>query len=55
MTDLVRVSVLVSREDYSRLETYCAQQGAKKSTLISKILREFLDQKNVPVQPSLGM
>ena len=39
-----RVSVLLSREEFERLDAYCAQFGHKKSTLIARLIRDFLNQ-----------
>lgn len=38
----VRVTVILDMEDHDRLEGYCESQGHKKSTLIARIIREYL-------------
>lgn len=44
------VSVLMSEEDFLRFEEYCAQSGHKKSTLICRLVREYLDREGSVAQ-----
>lgn len=44
----VKVSVLLSPQDAARLESYCTDSGHKKSTLIAKLVRDYLDAKAAP-------
>lgn len=37
-----KVSVLMDITEYEKLEEFCRVQGHKKSTLISKLVRDFL-------------
>lgn len=37
-----KISVLLENEEYDKFETYCRDRGHKKSTLISKVIRDFL-------------
>ena len=37
-----KVSVLLDAADYERLRDFCRDRGHKKSTLISKLVRDFL-------------
>jgi hypothetical protein len=37
------VSVLMSQDQFSRLDAYCEQRGHKKSTFITHLIRERLD------------
>jgi hypothetical protein len=37
-----KVSVLLNESDYEKFEFFCLQRGHKKSTLISKLIRDFL-------------
>jgi hypothetical protein len=46
------VSVLLTDEEFERLEAFCVEHGHKKSTLIAKLIREHLDA--VQVQRTLG-
>jgi metal-responsive CopG/Arc/MetJ family transcriptional regulator len=39
----VKVSVLLSPQDAARLDSYCTNSGHKKSTLIAKLVRDYLD------------
>jgi hypothetical protein len=44
---VVRVSVLLRQEDAARLAVYCEEKAHKKSTLIARLVREYLDKKGV--------
>lgn len=37
-----KVSVLLDVADYEKLKNFCHDEGHKKSTLISKLVRDFL-------------
>lgn len=37
-----KVSVLLDRVEYEKLKDFCRDHGHKQSTLISKLLRDFL-------------
>jgi len=39
----VRVNVLFEPEEFARLADYCEREGYKKSTLIARVVREYLD------------
>ena len=39
-----RVQVLLPEEEAERFEAYCKAKGFKKSTLIARLVREFLDR-----------
>jgi hypothetical protein len=43
MSGTVKISVLVSTEEFERFESFCREQGHKKSTLIAKLIRDHLD------------
>lgn len=45
-----KLSVLLSDEEAIRFESYCAKFGFKKSTLIARIVREFLDRECYEVE-----
>ncbi len=38
-----RVTVLLSKEELERLDEHCHQYGFKKSTLLARLLREYLE------------
>lgn len=50
---LQKVSVLLSGEDAHRFEAYCEEFGHKKSTLIARLVRDFLNRENYPAQQSI--
>ena len=43
MADLVRVQVLMPKAEADRFEFYCREKGYKKSPLIARLVREYLD------------
>ncbi len=56
-----KISVLLTPEESARFEAYCEQRGHKKSTLIARLIREYLNHEQFAVQtemfaakPSLG-
>jgi hypothetical protein len=38
-----KVTVLLSDEEFDRLDSFCRERGYKKSTLIARLIRQFLD------------
>lgn len=50
---LQKVSVLLPEEDANRFEAYCEEFGYKKSTLIARLVRDFLNRENYPAQQSI--
>lgn len=42
MADVQRLTVILTSADYARLDAYCREQGHKKSTLVAKLVREYL-------------
>ena len=53
MADLVRVQVLMPRPEADRFDTYCREKGYKKSPLIARLVREFLDRETFNPQQDL--
>ena len=47
-----KVSVLLEESDYDRFESYCKQQGFKKSTLTARLIRDHLEREAVARQPT---
>jgi hypothetical protein len=45
--NFVRVQVLLTPKESERFNAYCARNGFKKSTLIAKLVREYLDRESV--------
>ena len=39
----VKVTVILSEEEFGRFDAYCRERAYKKSTLISRLIRQFLD------------
>ena len=38
-----KISVLLSDQEYERLDAYCRDRGYKKSTLVARLIRQYLD------------
>lgn len=55
MSDVERITVLLSKEQSVRLNQYCESYGFKKSTLIARLVKDHLDmsfsqaKKNFPL------
>lgn len=41
------VSVLLTEEEFLRLEDFCTERGHKKSTLIARLIRRYLDAEEI--------
>ena len=48
------VSVLLTEEEFTRLEAFCEERGHKKSTLIARLIREHLDEEQFQMQGRLA-
>ena len=46
MSQLARVNVLFSEDEAEQFSTYCSRHGFKKSTLIARLVREYLDRED---------
>jgi hypothetical protein len=44
-----KVTVLLSNEEFERLDNYCRDRGFKKSTLIARLIRQYLDMEGYGV------
>ncbi len=53
MEDTVKVTVLLSGDQFARLDSYCKTRGYKKSSLIARLVREHMDQEGFQVQMAL--
>ncbi len=40
---LSKVTVLLSDDEFARLDAYCRERGYKKSTLLARLIRQYLD------------
>jgi predicted DNA-binding protein len=38
-----KISVLLADVEYERLDAYCRDRGYKKSTLVARLIRQYLD------------
>ena len=50
MSQQRKISVLLDPDDYDRFEDYCRKTGHKKSTLISKLVRDLMDAESFATQ-----
>ncbi len=48
-----KISVLLEPDEYDRFEGFCRDRGYKKSTLISKLIRDLLESENYASQRPL--
>jgi macrodomain Ter protein organizer (MatP/YcbG family) len=48
-----KISVLLQDDDAERFDAYCREQGFKKSTLISRLIREHMDKEKYAMQLTL--
>ena len=46
-----KISVLLSDHEYERLDAYCHDRGYKKSTLVARLIRQYLDMEGYGAQP----
>ncbi len=53
MADPVRVQVLMPRPEADRFGAYCREMGYKKSPLIARLVREYLDREAFHPQQGL--
>ena len=53
MTPTARVHVLIPDDEAKRFDAYCKVKGFKKSTLIVRLIREYLDRESFVVQQEL--
>lgn len=54
MDDRQKISVVLSSAELERFNSYCDQKGYKKSTLIRRLIRDFLDQEGYPAPAGHG-
>jgi hypothetical protein len=48
-----KVSVLLTDDEFRRLDEYCLDRGFKKSTLLTRLLLNHLDEERFHVQSGL--
>ena len=39
----VKVTVILAEEEFARFDAYCRERAYKKSTLVARLIRQFLD------------
>lgn len=45
-----KISVLLTEAELARFEHYCVERGYKKSTLIARLIRDYLDAEQARAQ-----
>lgn len=53
MSRAARVQVILPEEEAIRFDAYCREKGFKKSTLIARLVREYLAKEDFRHQPEL--
>ena len=53
MSRAARVQVILPEEEAERFDAYCREKGFKKSTLIARLVREYLQKEEFRHQPEL--
>jgi hypothetical protein len=48
-----KISVLLTEAEDARFGAYCDQKGYKKSTLIARLIRDYLDKEGYGIQDRL--
>ena len=46
---ITKVTVLLTDEEFSRFDAYCRERGYKKSTLLARLIRQYLDMEGFGV------
>lgn len=46
MTEPARIQVLLPKTEAERFDAYCRRKGFKKSTLIARLVREYLEKED---------
>ena len=47
----VKISVILDSKEFHRFDAYCQEKGFKKSTLIARLIRDYLDESEFDGQP----
>ena len=50
-----KITVLLDPDEFSRFDRFCRERGFKKSTLLVRLIREFLDQEGAVVEKTLPL
>lgn len=46
----VKVTVLLQPNEFNRFDTYCKEMGYKKSPLLARLIRDFLNNEGIDLQ-----
>jgi hypothetical protein len=49
-----KITVLLDEEEFARFDSYCRDRGFKKSTLIARLIRQFMDLEGYGMQGQRG-
>lgn len=49
------VNVILTAEEYGRFQKFCARRGHKKSTLVARLIRDYLDGQKFMMQSELPL
>ena len=50
-----KITVLLDQEEFARFDSYCRDRGFKKSTLIARLIRQFMDLEGYGMQGQRGL
>ena len=50
-----KVTVLLDPSEFERLDSYCERRGFKKSTLLARLVRDYLDNEGFHIQSQLHL
>ena len=48
-----KISVLLTDSEESRFDAYCDEKGYKKSTLVARLIRDYLNKEGYGIQDKL--
>ena len=54
-TNTTKVTVLLSAEEFARFDGYCRERGYKKSTLLARLIRQYLDLEGYGLPPESAL
>lgn len=52
---MTKITVLLADSEFDRFDAYCEAHGFKKSTLICRLIREYLEAENFQMQKALPL
>ena len=54
MIEKAKISVVLQPGEFDRFDAFCRAQGYKKSTLIVRLIRDYMDREGFATQTSLS-